>query len=173
MEGKLAVAKALRRHRDPKSNPTNQGLLTLLNLVSTNMQQFHFQPKTLPTSWWNQMGTKLAPSFANLFMGDFEDKFVFNYPLQPLLWLRYIDILTIWPHGQTTFESVSDHLNTCHKTKFTAHISPTHAIFLNTTPDGSLRSTIIEGRVEGRGAIAPLKREALIIVLGLVEISRD
>ena len=97
-----------------------------------------FQPKTLA------MGTKLAPSFTNLFMGDFENKFVLSYPLQPLLWFRYIDdICTMWPHGQTTFESFLDHLITCHKTiKFTADISPTHAIFLDTkvwaTPDGSI-----------------------------------
>ena len=37
------------------------------------------------------MGTKVAPSYANLLMADFEDKFVYTYPDQPFLWLRFID----------------------------------------------------------------------------------
>jgi hypothetical protein len=39
------------------------------------------------------MVTKVAPSFANLFMADFKDKFVYNYPTQPRIWLGYIDDL--------------------------------------------------------------------------------
>ena len=35
------------------------------------------------------MGTKVAPGFANCFMGDFEEQFVYPYRLQPLKYLRF------------------------------------------------------------------------------------
>jgi len=37
------------------------------------------------------MGTKLAPNYANLFMADFESKYLFNYPKQPAYYRRYLD----------------------------------------------------------------------------------
>ena len=44
------------------------------------------------------MGTKMAPSYANLFMAELEEKLLANYPIKPILWKRYIDdILCIWP----------------------------------------------------------------------------
>ena len=71
------------------------------------------------------MGTKLAPSFANLFMGHFEDKFVYSYPLQPLIWKRFIDdIFFVWTYGQDELDKFVNYLNTCHDTiKFTLEIS--------------------------------------------------
>ena len=43
------------------------------------------------------MGTKMAPSYANLFMDRFERAFLAQEPIQPLVWKRYIDdILCIW-----------------------------------------------------------------------------
>ena len=43
------------------------------------------------------MGTKMAPSYANLFMDRFERAFRAQEPTQPLVWKRYIDdILCIW-----------------------------------------------------------------------------
>ena len=37
------------------------------------------------------MGTKMAPSFANLFLGNFEANALQNVPFQPNTWFRYID----------------------------------------------------------------------------------
>ena len=43
------------------------------------------------------MGTKMAPSYANLFMDRFERAFLAQEPILPLVWKRYIDdILCIW-----------------------------------------------------------------------------
>ena len=47
------------------------------------------------------MGTRLAPSYANIFMADFETKNVYTYTPQPLWWKRYIDdIFVLWTHGE-------------------------------------------------------------------------
>ena len=45
------------------------------------------------------IGTKAAPGFCCNYVGVFENKFVYTYHQQPLVWLRYIDdIFLIWTH---------------------------------------------------------------------------
>ena len=67
-------------------------------------------------------------------MSDFEETHVYNYPKQPLVWLRFIDdIFFIWPHGQEELTQFVSHLNCVHKTiKFTAETSPSSVNFLDT-----------------------------------------
>ena len=68
-------------------------------------------------------------------MSDFEEKHVYTYHQQPLVWLRYIDdIFCIWQHGESSLESFIEHLNGAHRTiKFTAKTSDTRVNFLDTT----------------------------------------
>ena len=79
------------------------------------------------------MGTKLAPSYAALFMTKFEEKYVYSYPLQPKLWKRLIDdIFLIWHYGMDSLLEFIEHLNTVHPTdKFTSDISHTEISFLD------------------------------------------
>ena len=79
------------------------------------------------------MGTKLAPSYANLFMTKFEENHVYTYRLQPTLWKRFIDdIFLIWQHGLDSLLEFIKHLNSVHSTiKFTSDISPTEIAFLD------------------------------------------
>ena len=81
------------------------------------------------------MGTKLAPSFANLFMGDFEEKYVYTYKLKPLIWKRFIDdIFFIWTYGQDELDKFVQHLNGCHNTiRFTLESSVDSVNFLDIT----------------------------------------
>ena len=94
------------------------------------------------------MGTKLAPSFANLFMGNFEDKFVYTYKLKPLIWKRFIDdVFLIWTYGQSELDIFVKYLNNCHDTiKFTAETSTITANFLDVTVnrenDGTIATTL-------------------------------
>ena len=44
------------------------------------------------------MGTILAPSYCNLFMTNFEEKYVYTYTLQPKLWKRFIDDISSYGH---------------------------------------------------------------------------
>ena len=81
------------------------------------------------------MGAKMAPAYANLFMGDLEQKLLAQSPLKPLVWWRYIDdIFMIWPHGEEKLNEFVNLLNSSHETiKFTHEVSPSKINFLDVT----------------------------------------
>ena len=83
------------------------------------------------------MGTKLAPSFANLFMGTLEIDFLkaWGSDKQPLVWLRFIDdIFFLWQHGEIALKEFMTFVNNFHKTIKFGHISsPKQINFLDTT----------------------------------------
>ena len=125
-------------HKPPDTLPHNSYINELLELVLTN-NHFEFNGEFYHQLSGTAMGTKLAPSYANLFMTKFEDKYVYTYPQQPLLWKSFIDdIFLIWPHGKNSLIEFIEHLNTVHPTiKFTSDISDTQissldlSIYLN------------------------------------------
>ena len=145
-EGIHAVSKYLFRHWNAFDNPTNASICNLLHLVLT-ANNFEFDNKEFLQVGGTAMGTKLAPSFANLSMGDFEDKFVYTYPKQPFIWKRFIDdIFLIWTYSEQELNDFIAHLNTSHDTiKFTAEISTISIDFLDITvknTKGSLSTTL-------------------------------
>ena len=79
------------------------------------------------------MGTKMAPNYANLFMVNFENKFVFNYKIQPLFYKRYInDIFFVWPSTADELTTFWEHLNKSHPTiKFSFESSIKNVPFLD------------------------------------------
>ena len=79
------------------------------------------------------MGSKCAPAVACLYMADFEERCVYPYATQPLLWKRYIDdIFIIWTHGDTTLDAFVSYLNNCHPSiKFTVTKSTLQVDFLD------------------------------------------
>ena len=79
------------------------------------------------------MGSKVSPSFAILYMGWFEDQFVYTYELQPLLYVRFIDdIFMIWQHSEEELLTFIEHLNNCKPNiKFSHEISKTEINFLD------------------------------------------
>ena len=121
-------------HKPPDTLPHNSYIIELLELVLTN-NNFEFNGEFYHQLSDTAMGTKLAHSYANLFMTKFEDKYVYTYPLQPQLWKRFIDdIFLIWPHGRNSLIKFIVHLNTVHPTiKFTSDISDTGISFLDLT----------------------------------------
>ena len=61
----------------------------------------------------------MAPSYANLFMGELEQHILQNAPggLIPLEWIRFIDdIFAIWPHGTDRLMEFLTYINTSHPT---------------------------------------------------------
>ena len=67
-------------------------------------------------------------------MADFEDKYVYAHPKQPLVWVRFIDdIFYIWQHGQKELDIFIKHFNSVHDTiEFTSEISTNSVNFLDT-----------------------------------------
>ena len=117
-----AVAKSLIRspanHTDPR---TVLELLkksytrTVLSLMEKNYLQIG----------GTAMGTKLAPSYANIFMGDLEERLLSKWEKDPFFWARFIDdIFMIWTHSPTDLLKFLDYLKSSHQTiKFTMEYS--------------------------------------------------
>ena len=82
----------------------------------------------------HSMGTKMAPSYANLFMDSIESRFLEDEPIQPALWRQYInDIFCVWTDSRESLEDFLHRLNSCHPTiHFTWTISSEGVDFLDT-----------------------------------------
>ena len=79
------------------------------------------------------MGTKIAPTCANIYMDAIERSFVSSSPLRPSIYYRYIDdIFPIWPHGNDSLTHFLEHANNIHQNiKFTHERSKTTLPFLD------------------------------------------
>jgi hypothetical protein len=97
------------------------------------MNNFCFNDKHYLQVHGTAMGTKMAPSFANLFLGRFETNALKNAPFKPRTWLRYIDdINMIRTEGSDNLKIFIDYLNNIHPTiKFTSSHSPNNVPFLD------------------------------------------
>ena len=71
------------------------------------------------------MGTRMAPLYANLFIGKFEQHAIDNSLLEPFIWWRFIDdIFMIWVHGEKHLKPSIGYLNSIHPSiKFTHEYS--------------------------------------------------
>lgn len=96
---------------------------------------FQFTDKMYHQVQGTAMGTKMAPSYANLFMDTIERQFLATQSNKPLLWRRYIDdILMIWDKPSEQLDSFLSALNQFHDTiKFTHTISDSSVDFLDIT----------------------------------------
>ena len=119
-EGQMATLRALPRTRPDGIQPSNLSLVEILAQVSS-YNNFQFDCKNYLQVGGTAMGTRVAPSYANIFMNDFEERHVYSYRLQPVAWYRYIDdIFCLWQHGEDELEKFTTHLNSVHETiKFT------------------------------------------------------
>ena len=117
--------------RSNKTIPTNT-LCDLIRMILT-MNNFSFNGHHYLQVHGTAMGTKMAPSFANLFLGFFETNALSNSNHKPHTWLRYIDdIFMIWTHGLDNLNLFVDYLNNIHPTiKFTHAHSSTNVPFLD------------------------------------------
>ena len=133
-EGIQAIKTLLQRERPSSYKPSNGYILKLLEMVLT-MNNFQFNHKNYLQTNGTAMGTRVAPTYANLYMSDFENKHVYTYHKQPLFWLRYIDdVFMPWQHGLDELQKFVTHLNSVSEhITFTIEWSRQKVPFLDTT----------------------------------------
>ena len=82
------------------------------------------------------MGSKLAPAYANVFMGALETKILANSHLKPLHYCQFIDnIFMMWPFSEEELDcSFMVHMNQTNKSiQFTHEKHQNEITFLDVT----------------------------------------
>jgi len=71
----------------------------------SKQQQFYFWRKPLSSA----IGTKMTPSYANIFMWDLEERLLLSSFKQPLSWFRFInDVDMKWIHSDKELDEFSN-----------------------------------------------------------------
>ena len=115
-EGILACYEAwlIQETKDPQ-HPPAETLRQLLELV-LKLNVFEFNGKHYLQKFGTAMGSKLAPAYANTFMGQLEKSILDTSPLKPLYYKRYIDdIFMIWPYSENELTHFIEHMNQANK----------------------------------------------------------
>ena len=131
-EGIQACSSALARSQ--QSSPPISDITTLMRLVLTK-NNFSFLGKHYLQIHGTAMGTRMAPSFACLFMGNLEERMLRAAPCRPWIWWRYIgDIFFVWTRDSGSLDAFFNHINSFHSTiKFTWEHSLHQTHFLDVT----------------------------------------
>ena len=148
-EGTRATLEALSHTPPQPLQPPTQVFQQMLEYILKH-NYFSFNNEFYLQTQGTAMGTRMAPSYANLFMASLEKQILDTAPsqLKPLIWKRYIDdIFMIWPHGESSLQNFLHHLNSFHPTiKFQHEKSNKSIQFLDTTvyitPQRSLETTL-------------------------------
>ena len=111
--GLSALEKFLSK-RPPASHPASNFLVSLTHFILTH-NYFSFNSLHYLQVKGTAMGTRMAPSYANLFMGSLEEDFLNSEDSKPDLWLRFIDdIFLLWTHGHDSLLLFLERLNSRH-----------------------------------------------------------
>ena len=131
-EGIIASCEAL--SRNGHSDPPISDLKSLMSHVLTK-NNLTFMDKHYLQVFGTAMGTRMAPSFACLFMTKLEQQMIDSAPCRPWIWWRYIDDnFCIWTREEDALLEFIDHLNSFHRTiKFTSDFSLEKTNFLDVT----------------------------------------
>ena len=112
IEGRIAAQASLDASLGGRENPSNDYLIKLLDKV-LRCNNFDFNNRHFLQTGGTAMGTKVAPAYANTFMGWFEEKYVYTYRKQPIIWKRFIDdIFVIWQYSHDELTEFVSYLNT-------------------------------------------------------------
>ena len=133
LEGIQACIEALQKAKESNpSQPDTAVLGCLLEIVLKN-NVFEFDGTFYKQLQGTAMGTKLAPAYANIFMGNLEHNILSHAPKKPSFYRRYIDdILILWPHSQEDLNNFLLAMNDFHPSiKFTSEFDMNKITFLD------------------------------------------
>ena len=115
----------LKQEMSDPQHPPAEVLRHLLEIV-LKLNTFEFNNKHYLQKFGTAMGSKLAPAYANTFMGQLEKTIMDTSPLKPTYYRRFIDdIFMIWPHSGRDINSANDSI------KFTHEYSQKEVVFLD------------------------------------------
>lgn len=129
-EGLKALKVALEAREN--KNISTKSLMELAECVLKN-NVFEHNGRIFRQKHGTAIGTKMAPSYAVLYMGDLEERFLAGSGWNPWVWWRYIDdIFMIWQYGEKELDDFIKLLNNFHPTiKFTTKRSRERIDFLD------------------------------------------
>ena len=122
-------------HEIPAFTP-REGVIRILFIFILENIYFQFLDEIYLQILWIAMVTKVAPPYASLFLGVFEERNIFEkFPNLISVFLRFLDdIFFIWNHGEEELHRFFTYLNSLQSTiKFTYQFSREQINFLNTT----------------------------------------
>jgi len=130
-EGLRILREALTRSTVNSSVPADD-LVDLARLVLTS-NNLSFNGKHYLQIRGTAIGTKMAPSYANVFMGGLETKLFEQASVKPVFWRRFIDdVFFIWTDGEESLKEFMALMNSFHDTiKFTFSWSDSQVNFLD------------------------------------------
>ena len=122
----------LKQETSDPQHPPAEVLRHLLELV-LKLNTFEFNNKYYLQKFGTAMGSKLAPAYANTFMGQLEKDILESSPLQPTYYRRFIDdIFMIWPHSLKDLQCFIAHMNRANRSiQFTHEYSQEEIVFLD------------------------------------------
>ena len=162
-DGVEACTEALRSSTESYPQRPNLAILSCLLEIVLKNNIFEFDGKFYKQLQGTAMGTKLAPAYANLFMGKLENTILSHAPLKPSFYKRYIDdILILWPHSENDLKEFLLRLNSSHPSiKFTWEYSRDKITFLDVDiykgPNFSITNTL-----DVKTHIKPTNKQAYI-----------
>ena len=111
------------RDRNAPSIST-ETLCDLICMILT-MSNFSFNSKHYLQTHGAAMGTRMAPSYANLLLPKFETDALTRASFQPFIWWRYMDdIFMIWTRSVQDLNTFTSFLNDIHPTIFINMFAP-------------------------------------------------
>ena len=120
-----------RENTDPQHPPADV-LRHLLEIV-LKLNTFEFDNKYYLQKFGTAMGSKLAPAYANTFMGKLEKAILAGSSHRPIYYRRFIDdIFMLWPHSEEELIRFIQHMNRENKSiQFTYEKSQSEIVFLD------------------------------------------
>ena len=133
-EFETAIMHYLSTSKHNNEIPPAEEIIKSMKFILKN-NTFTFENQIYKQESGTAMGTPMAPTISNLFMGWLEERLLSNspVPIDSKFWKRYIDdIFFLWTGTSEEFDTFFDYINNFHDTiKFTKHISPSEVSFLD------------------------------------------